>query len=515
MYLQQQPSATSNNNNDNENTNNNNNNNTTTTAAIRALDLPEIRLVISTFLPRRHCVPCLLVSKSFYTTFLPQIWRSPNLYPYPLTPKNSHFSAALVGKHGHLLQEIGPLFSARQFSFLAGARLEGLRSVTVHQLRTLQDREAFEKVLLSQRQLDVVLRLEEFRSHGYAVDAETLVGLGILPSLSTPFSEDGMSIARQLPFTNSLRCLTLENMDMDHSTFSDVLRYSAHLTDLALAKVVFTSPLSPSSETPLFTSTRICTLTATIHQTLHLGHQDSAPPPLLVHLPALTTWKISLIDFQDTDIRPTLAQSLHQAVNTHTPLLTNLEFRWGTTALINSLLTGAFSDIKIKRIGFTYSKDKCSLDGMMPGVLRHAHSLVALSLSGFNLMRIIRNPTPPPSPQLDPLDTMFSKLVRSCPHLRVLSIPHYTAKIESFEQDEEWACQDLETLCVKVQGLDDVDACLTKIMALRNSTTWRSSGQVEIEGEGIGDRVIKRLIGLRRLKTVWLGTKDVYLATIR
>ncbi|KAF9281518.1 hypothetical protein BGZ88_011563 [Linnemannia elongata] len=124
-------------------------------------------------------------------------------------------------------------------------------------------------------------------------------------------------------------------------------------------------------------------------------------------------------------------------------------------------------------------------------------------------MRIIRNPTPPPSPQLDPSDTMFSKLVRSCPHLRVLSIPHYTAKIESFEQDEEWACQDLETLCVKVQGLDDVDACLTKIMALRSSTTWRSSGQVEIEGEGIGDRVIKRLIGLRRLKTVWLGTKDV------
>lgn len=510
MYLQQ---STNSNNNNNENTKIS----TTTTAIIRALDLPEIRFLISSYLPRRYCVPCLLVSKSFYTTFLPQIWRSPNLYPYPLTPKNVHFSAELVGKHGHLLQEIGPLFSARQFSYLAAARLEGLRSVTVHQLRTLQDREAFEKVLLNQRQLGVVLKLEDFRSHGHAVDTETLVGLGILPCLPTPSSGAGIPMERQLPSTNFLRCLTLEKMDMDHSTFLDVLRYSPHLTDLILAKVVFTSPLSPSSESLLFTSARISTLTATIHQTVYLGHQDVTPPPLLAHLPALTTWKISLIDFQDTDVKPTLAQSLYQAVNTHTPLLTNLEFRWGTTALTNSLLTGAFSDVKIQRIGFTHdqSRDKCNLDGMMSGILRHAHSLVAVSLSAYNLKPTIHNPTPPPSPQLGPSDTMFSKLMRLCPHLKVLSIPNYTARIESFELDEEWACQDLETLRVKVQGLDEVDACMTKFMALRNSKTWRSSGQVEVEGDGNGDRVIKRLIGLCRLKTIWLGTKDMYLATVR
>ncbi|KAG9061626.1 hypothetical protein KI688_007207 [Linnemannia hyalina] len=260
----------------------------------------------------------------------------------------------------------------------------------------------------------------------------------------------------------------------------------------------------------------IRTLIATIHQTLYLGHQDCTPTPLLAHLPALTTWKIPLTDFQDMDIKPTLAQSLHQAINTHTPLLTSLEFRWGTTALINSLLTSAFSDVRIKRIESTHhrSRDKCILDGMMPGILRHARSLVAVSLSAFNLKSTFHNPTPPPSPQLDPSDTMFSKLMRSCPRLRVLSIPDYTARIESFEQAEEWACQDLESLHVKVQGLDEVDACLTKIKALRNSNAWRSSGQMEVEGVGIGDRVIKSLIGLCCLKTVWLGTKVVYLATI-
>ncbi|KAG9068244.1 hypothetical protein KI688_011839 [Linnemannia hyalina] len=117
------------------------------------------------------------------------------------------------------------------------------------------------------------------------------------------------------------------------------------------------------------------------------------------------------------------------------------QFRWGTTALINSLLTGAFSDVKIKRIGFPHiqTKDKCSLDGMVPGILRHARStrggiLVSIATSSPT---IIHNPTPPPSPQLDPSDMMFSKLMRSCPHLMFLSIPNYAARVESFERAEE------------------------------------------------------------------------------
>ncbi|KAF9539019.1 hypothetical protein EC957_005961, partial [Mortierella hygrophila] len=124
--------------------------------------------------------------------------------------------------------------------------------------------------------------------------------------------------------------------------------------------------------------------------------------------------------------------------------------------MINSLLTGAFSDVKIKRTEFTHdqSRDKWRLGGMMPGILRH--------------LIIIHIPTTPPSPKLDPSDTTLSKLMRLCPHLRVLSILDYTARIESFEQVEEWACQDLEVLYVKAQGLDEVDACLTKTMTIKN-----------------------------------------------
>ncbi|KAF8946860.1 hypothetical protein BGZ47_011099 [Haplosporangium gracile] len=505
MYLEQQPSIGN---------NNNNNNNT-----IRALDLPEIRLTIAAHLPPRHCVPCLLVCKAWYTSFLLRIWRSPNLYPYPLTSKNSYFSSALVAKHGHLIQEIGPLFCGKQLSFLVDAHLTGLKCVTVHQLRTLPDKEAFDKVLLRQRQLGVVLKLEEFESHGHAVDADTLVALGILPFVP-PSSEETISVAR-LMFPamayNSLRCLTLEKLDMDHTTFSDILQYSPHLSDISLNKVVFTSPLSFSSDTPLFMSSSVRTISATIQQILHLGHQDFVPPSLLAHFSNLTTWRIFPLDFLDTDIKSTLVQALHNAVNTYCPLLTDLDFRWGTTSLVNSLLAGAFSGVKARKIKFTYdrSRNNCSLDGLMPGILKHANSLVSITLSAFTLRPYNNNsPTPPPSPQLDSSDTMFAKLMRSCPRLRVLSIPPYTASIESFEHGEEWACQGLETLRVGIQGLDDVDTCLTKLKTLRNNTTWQSSGQVKIDGETIGDRVIKRLVTLYRLKTVWLGTKDVYLATI-
>ncbi|KAF9536142.1 hypothetical protein EC957_012420, partial [Mortierella hygrophila] len=169
------------------------------------------------------------------------------------------------------------------------------------------------------------------------------------------------------------------------------------------------------------------------------------------------------------------------------PAAHNLKFRWETTNLTYGLLTGASSDVKIKRTGFMHdqNRDKYSIGGMM------------------------HNPTaPPPSPQLDPSDAMFSKLMRSCLNLRDLSILHYIAGIESFERDDECVCQNLEALYMKAQGLNEVDACVTKIMALKNNNTWRSSGQVKVEGHGIGDGVTKRLIGLCRLKTVWLGIKD-------
>ena len=85
-----------------------------------------------------------------------------------------------------------------------------------------------------------------------------------------------------------------------------------------------------------------------------------------------------------------------------------------------------------------------------------------------------------------------------------------------FDEVNEWVCQDLETLRVKVQELTSwalIDIHLTKLKDLRNSPGWRPTGMVEVEGRTAGDRVIKKLTGLHGLNIVCLSTNDVFLAT--
>ncbi|KAF9124546.1 hypothetical protein BGW39_008116 [Mortierella sp. 14UC] len=59
-----------------------------------------------------------------------------------------------------------------------------------------------------------------------------------------------------------------------------------------------------------------------------------------------------------------------------------------------------------------------------------------------------------------------------------------------------------------------IDICLTTLKAIGNSSGWRASEAVEVDDESPAGVVIKKLVGLRRLKTVWLGTSGCYLATI-
>lgn len=391
------------------------------------------------------------------------------------------------------------------------ASLTSLRSITINQLRTLPDKKAFGKALLRQKQLGVRLKLEEFKSRGNILGADKFTALGIFPFSSQARIPLGCLSPSSMT-TNSLRSLELEKMNMDHNVFLDILRYSSHLTHLSLAKIVFVSSFSYSLATPSpFVSPSVRTLTASIQQVLHIFDPDHPDlhPPLLAHFPNLTTWNISLLGFLDKEIKPTIAiaQALHHAVNTYSLLLTDLEFRWGTTGLASNLLAGVFSGVRIRKVWFTGGRNRgtCSFDAMMPGILKHADSLVSISLSNI-LNRNIN----------EPITTAFVKLMQTCPHLQILSIPDYIASIEAFEHGGEWACcKGLETLRVSVQGLDDIDSCLTKLKDLRNSDTWRSSsGVMRVNANTVGDRVIQKLIGLRRLKTVSLdGAKDVFLGT--
>lgn len=81
-------------------------------------------------------------------------------------------------------------------------------------------------------------------------------------------------------------------------------------------------------------------------------------------------------------------------------------------------------------------------------------------------------------------------------------------------------CQDQEGFRVMVREINSpvqVDTCLARLKNLQrdNRTEYISSGaamEARVEEEAsIESRVIKKLVKLPKLKTVWLGTGDVHL----
>ncbi|KAF8932072.1 hypothetical protein BGZ47_011572 [Haplosporangium gracile] len=107
-------------------------------------------------------------------------------------------------------------------------------------------------------------------------------------------------------------------------------------------------------------------------------------------------------------------------------------------------------------------------------------------------------------------ETIFATIVETCPQLRALSVFRFITTVQPFEEGTRLACQDLEVLRVVMREIkcpDQVDACLAQLKNLRSG-----KGIASKEGDGlIGDTVIKKLIKLQKLKTVWLGTGDVHL----
>ncbi|KAG0220271.1 hypothetical protein BGX33_003531 [Mortierella sp. NVP41] len=124
----------------------------------------------------------------------------------------------------------------------------------------------------------------------------------------------------------------------------------------------------------------------------------------------------------------------------------------------------------------------------------HSETLVSITLSSFKV-----EDTPF---SRSASNRIFNKITRTCRRLQVLSQEPHITVIEALEEGE-WVCKDL--------------------LILRELSTIRASGDCNLAGSGedgqvngpetISDRVVRQLLKLPRLKTVWLGTENYMLVT--
>ncbi|KAF9106888.1 hypothetical protein BGX29_008124 [Mortierella sp. GBA35] len=85
-------------------------------------------------------------------------------------------------------------------------------------------------------------------------------------------------------------------------------------------------------------------------------------------------------------------------------------------------------------------------------------------------------------------------------------------------EGEDWVCNDLRVLRLRVEGFGDygaINSCLKELQAIRAGSDWSlpKYGDVVDGVESTGHQIIRQLLKLPRLETVWLGTTDFYLTT--
>ncbi|KAG0209311.1 hypothetical protein BGX33_005699 [Mortierella sp. NVP41] len=187
----------------------------------------------------------------------------------------------------------------------------------------------------------------------------------------------------------------------------------------------------------------------------------------------------------------------------HCPRLKKVCFLCSDPDKIAELLSDAF--VRLEHCTFDYNAfNKVTLLGL----LEHQETLTTVILS-HNHPEIEPN-----SPDKNPAaKKLIALLLRSCRRLEELSIEGHRMNVVTLE-NQDWICENLRDLRVRFHGLETeaaVDYCLEQLMA-------RKKGEVANAidnggGDSIFDRICLQLFRFKKLKTIWLGTGEYYLAT--
>ncbi|KAF9123547.1 hypothetical protein BGW39_008888 [Mortierella sp. 14UC] len=326
-----------------------------------------------------------------------------------------------------------------------------------------------------------------------------------------------------LPVSGSnLTELSLEALCLSRDNFSDILRCSPLLVDVIVCSTLLYS-YNPTTE--LVMHQRVKKLTASLQQVWVPDDLLPEWPSLLVHFPQLVTWIDPTRRLPDPTRRlpnttwdlpnptwsfpdpPVKMQDLRVEIACCCPRLVEIDFMYDKSDPkdIADLLVEAFTSLEY--CGFYYALPNRKT---FIGIMEHQETLTRIVLLAPDSKAL-------PS-QLDPnpaAKNLVCLILRSCRSLQVFSARDHQMDIATAEQ-HKWVCGDLKDLQVRFKGLETsmaVDDCLERLSVLRSCGSQGNLGEAGKSDGSIGQRVCRKLFPLRKLNTVWLGSKIYYLAT--
>ncbi|KAF9128096.1 hypothetical protein BG015_004399 [Linnemannia schmuckeri] len=181
-----------------------------------ALDLPEIRVRIASFLSNRDCISCMRVSKTWYKDFAGPVWDTVDF------DKNKSFSKIppkVISKYGHLIRSVLKVVKENDLLVLQYPNITSLRSV---------------EFLAINNKLSLALFYDLVRYHRGTLKSLAVSGDWRKASLLKQDEERVYLSLDALKPEASLTSLSLECVYITRSAFSSILKSSPSLRSLSL-----------------------------------------------------------------------------------------------------------------------------------------------------------------------------------------------------------------------------------------------------------------------------------------
>ncbi|KAF9352269.1 hypothetical protein BGX34_012233 [Mortierella sp. NVP85] len=450
------------------------------------LDLPEIRQRVCLFLTVKDAIACARVCKDWTDDFASAVWHT---IEEPSCLKLARSDSSIVSKHGHHIRVIKALTE--------GSLLDKLQNASVSKLKSLS-------VIMTATSL--------YLAHIYDLiqrNIDTLASIDL--SLPLPISADLFfttdAFASHTGATSKLTFLKLRGLCMTRNAFSRLLRICPSLqhldiSDTALQSIIFTD---------IYRHPTLSHLTAPVEQIFRVDPGKADTSTLLLHFPNLAI----LETWQSTTNPGVTIDAISNEVAQRCPNLNTIRAREGGLQLPNILVYGTRNLTEICVLHKQLSSE------LMMAMLTHKDTLRTVM-------------TLPPSDEIfqsvnvSAVDDHLAAsgwtaqvILSDCLQLQKFSFPSHEMDMDDVDRIP-WVCHDLETLHVRVKGLNSnelvnralqmwVDGKRTrssmKDKNMSSKTVSKHSANDSKMDVPIDVRVARHLLRFDKLKCVWLGTK--------
>lgn len=455
------------------------------------LDLPEIRTRVAYFLGRKDCLSCIRVSRGWFRDFVPSSWHT-----IDFENDAAAFTAVtpeVLDKYGGFIAQALNVEGPERLSALQHSRVDSVRIMDICLPGSWVYRE-----LLSDLMLRCSGSIKDLSIRSYPPDPDTFEEqrkwAGYYMHVNDIFAQFPPWPGQEATPNQGrcLRTLSLNRVCITREGFSALLRCCPSLDKLTLFRVMF---IRHRPAVTLYTGSSLRYLSASVAQVWCHDEEDRSAPCLLLHFPLLKEWNISQLDRSEhwtSDITPPPVNFSKWCpfLKTITFAAATAEYGSERTEIMTDLLLHSFEALEACILS---AKNLVSSSTL--GLISHQETLTSVTIT---------------NELLDATSMQWVHLImKLCGNLEFFSFE----SLECNMTDCVWRSRNLKELRVRFMGLEtkqDIDECVSQLCWSRKISCfiWARGPRTR---DAIFPQVAQHLFQFKKLRAVWLGTKNYYL----